>query len=437
MKISIFGLGYVGTVSAACIANDGHNVIGVDVNSVKVALINACKSPIIEKDIQSLVKKGGQNGKLRATTNTSDGIDNSDISFVCVGTPSQLNGNLDLKYIWRVSEEIGQALKHKKAHHTIVLRSTVLPGTMRDVVIPALEKNSGKKNGHGFTALYHPEFMREGSAVNDFYHPPKTVIGEIGKGDGDVLGRLYEKITAPLIRTNLETAEMIKYADNIWHALKIGYANEIGNVCKVMGIDGFQFMKLFCEDTKLNISNAYLKPGFAFGGSCLPKDLRALTYKARNLDLSLPIINGILPSNQLQIEKGIHMVMAAGVKKIGVLGISFKGGTDDLRESPVVELVEYLLGKGYDVKIYDRNVKIASIIGSNRDYIINRIPHIFKLMVNRMDELLAHAETIVIGNNDSEFNTIMQQKKDKQNIIDFVHICEEFESERTYEGICW
>ena len=231
------------------------------------------KSPIIEKDIQELINEGSQNGKLRATTSTSEGIDNSEISFVCVGTPSQANGNLDLKYIWRVSEEIGQALKHKKAHHTIVLRSTVLPGTMRDVVIPALEKNSGKKVGHGFTVLYHPEFMREGSAVNDFYQPPKTVIGEIEKGDGVVLSRLYKKLDAPMIRTDLETAEMIKYADNIWHALKIGYANEIGNVCKKLGIDGFQFMKLFCEDTKLNISNAYLKPGFAFGGSCLPKDL--------------------------------------------------------------------------------------------------------------------------------------------------------------------
>ena len=436
MNVSIFGLGYVGAVSAACLAKLGHTVIGVDVGQVKVDIINQGHSPIIEKDIDALVKQAVQADKLSATVNLNEAINNTELSIVCVGTPSQLNGNLDLKYIRRVCEGIGLALKKKAARHVVVIRSTILPGTMRNVIIPTLEEFSSKQAGQGFGVCNNPEFMREGTAVSDFFNPPKTVIGETDAISGDALLSLYEGLEAPVIRTDLETAEMVKYVDNTWHALKIGFANEVGNICKNLDIDSHKVLDIFCQDTKLNISCSYLKPGFAFGGSCLPKDLRALTYKARRLDLNLPILNAILPSNEQQTEKGFKMVMAKGNRKIGVLGFSFKAGTDDLRESPMVEIIERLLGKGYDIRIYDKNVKLASLVGANRDYILNHIPHISKLMTENIDDLLAHAETIIIGNNDPEFNTIFQKMKPNQTIIDFVRITDEIDRSM-YEGICW
>jgi GDP-mannose 6-dehydrogenase len=437
MKISIFGLGYVGVVSAACLAKNGHNIIGVDVEQTKVDLINSGKTPIIEEHIAELVENAAQAGKLRATKNTSEAIMNSELSFICVGTPSQQNGDLDLKYINRVCERIGRALKLKSDRHIVVIRSTILPGTMRNVVIPILEEFSGKRAGVNLGICNNPEFMREGQAVNDFYDPPKTVIGETDKQSGDLLSSLYLNIDAPMMRTDIETAEMVKYIDNVWHALKIGFANEIGNVCKVLGIDGRKVMELFCQDTKLNISDCYLNPGFAFGGSCLPKDLRAFTYKARGLDIDLPILNAILPSNALQIERGLRMIMEKGNKKVGVLGFSFKPGTDDLRESPMVEVIERLLGKGYEICIYDRNVKLASLVGANREYILNRISHISNLMVESIDEVLAQADTLVIGNNDIEFSGILDRIKDGQVVVDLVRITDDWSEKEAYDGICW
>ena len=437
MKISIFGLGYVGAVSAACLANEGHNVIGVDPNRTKVDLINQGQTPVIEKDVGEMIKNAGNVGRLMGTTDATQAVNDTEISFVCVGTPSQLNGNLDLKYIRRVCENIGTVLKDKDRGHVVVIRSTILPGTMRNVVIPALEEFSGKVAGEDFGVCNNPEFLREGTAVYDFYHPPKTVFGETDTRSGDLLAKLYEKLDAPVIRTDIETAEMVKYTDNVWHALKIGFANEIGNVCKAIGIDGHQVMDIFCQDTKLNLSPYYLKPGFAFGGSCLPKDLRALTYKARNLDLDLPILNSILPSNRRQIELGLNMIMEKGNKKVGFLGFSFKAGTDDLRESPLVEVVERLLGKGYNLRLYDRNVNLASLVGANRDYILNRIPHISKLMVNKIDEVLDHARTIVIGNNASEFQDISERLGNHQVVVDLVRINANCRTEGSYEGICW
>lgn len=437
MKVSIFGLGYVGAVSAGCLANEGHEVIGVDPNQTKVDLINQGHTPIIEKDIGEIIEKGVQDARLRATTNPVEAISGTELSFICVGTPSQLNGNLDLKYVRRVCENIAQALKEKAQRHVVVVRSTVLPGTMRNVVIPTLEGFSGKKAGHDFGVCNNPEFLREGTAVHDFYHPPKTVIGETDTLSGDLLASLYDKMDAPLVRTDVEIAEMVKYVDNAWHALKVGFGNEIGNICKALGIDGHAVMEIFCKDTKLNISPSYLKPGFAFGGSCLPKDLRALTYKARSLDLNLPILNGILPSNGLQVERGLQMIMGKGNKKVGVLGMSFKADTDDLRESPVVEVIERLIGKGYDIRIYDRNVRLASLVGANRDYILNRIPHISRLMVDNMQEVLSHAQTLVIGNNDSEFRNTLKQVKDGQMIVDLVRIADTVSDEVLYDGICW
>ncbi len=422
MKISIFGLGYVGTVSAGCLANDGHEVVGVDPLLTKVDLINAGKSPIVEAELGRIVASAVSEGRLRATCDQNQAIRNTDLSFVCVGTPSMLNGNLDLTSVRRVCELIGDALKEKRTRHTIIIRSTILPGTMRKVVIPVLEEHAGKQAGVDFGICNNPEFLREGSAVEDFKSPPKTVIGELEQESGTLLASLYENLDAPLIRTDLETAEMIKYVDNSWHALKIGFANEIGNLCDSFGVDAKAVMNIFCQDKKLNISSAYLKPGFAFGGSCLPKDLRALSYHAKMNDLQLPILNSVLPSNEMQIARGVRLVMDSGHSRIGILGFSFKAGTDDLRESPIIEVIERLIGKGYDLRIYDRNVNLAALVGANRDFILNRIPHISRLMVGTADEVLAHAQTIVIGNQDPEFSRMHEKLREDQCLLDLVRI---------------
>jgi GDP-mannose 6-dehydrogenase len=437
VKISIFGLGYVGTVSAGCLANDGHEIVGVDPVQTKVDLINRGRSPIIESEIGEIIGATTAAGRLRATTETTSAINETDLSFVCVGTPSQPNGNLDLAHIRRVCEEIGHGIKDKFARHTVVIRSTIVPGTMERVVIPALEEFSGKAAGIDFGLCYNPEFLREGSSVKDFYCPPKTVIGELDQTGADLLAALYGKLRAPMIRTDLKTAEMVKYVDNSWHALKVGFANEVGNLCKVLGIDSHEVMKIFCQDTKLNISPNYLMPGFAFGGSCLPKDLRALAYQAKIHDLQLPILTSILPSNQLQVARGLELVMGKGHQRIGIAGISFKAGTDDLRESPLIELIERLIGKGYDLRLYDRNVNLASLVGANRDFILNRIPHISKLMVDDLDTMLAHGQTIVIGNRDPDFQSVPERLREDQVLVDFVRISEKRSVNGKYDGICW
>jgi len=437
LKISVFGLGYVGTVTAGCLAQDGHEVIGVDPVRIKVDLINSGQTPIVEAEIGDIISSNVKAKRLRATNDAAQAIQDSELSFVCVGTPSQPNGNLDLTFIRRVCELIGAALKKKTAVHTVVIRSTILPGTMRQIVIPILEEFSGKKAGVGFGICNNPEFLREGTAVRDFNAPPKTVIGESDRGSGDLLASLYARLDAPLIRTDLESAEMVKYVDNSWHALKIGFANEIGNLCKALSIDSHVVMKIFCQDKKLNISPAYLLPGFAFGGSCLPKDLRALAYKAKSQDLSLPIMTSILPSNESQIAKGLQLIMDGGPARIGILGFSFKAGTDDLRESPMIEVIERLIGKGYDLRIYDKNVNLAKLMGSNRDFILNRIPHISKLMVNGIDAVLQHAQTIVIGNKDPEFDNVWEKLKEGQRLVDFVRITNRRSENGKYEGICW
>lgn len=437
MKISIFGLGYVGAISAGCLAKNGHEIIGVDPNQTKVDLINQGKSPVIEKDIGEIIKTKVNDGKLRATVSVGDAINDTEISLICVGTPSQSNGNLDLKYIKNVCEQIGKALRDKKEFHIIVVRSTMLPGSMMNTVIPLLENTSGKVAGNEFGICSNPEFLREGTAVYDFFNPPKTVIGESDAKSGNIVAELYKNMHAPLIRTDVKTAEMVKYVDNVWHALKVGFANEIGNICKKLELDGHKVMNIFCQDQKLNLSPYYLKPGYAFGGSCLPKDVRALNYKAQSLDLDLPILNAILPSNQRQIENGIKMVIEAEHKNIGILGMSFKAGTDDLRESPIVELIERLLGKGYDIRIYDRNVNFAALMGANKDYIIHHIPHISKLLCKTIDEVLLHSNTIVIGNGDEEFKNLNSKLNSQHVIIDLINIAELGTAGGRYHGICW
>jgi GDP-mannose 6-dehydrogenase len=437
MKICVLGLGYVGAVSAGCLAKEGHEVIGVDPDLTKVELINSGRSPIIEKQIGEIIGEQVALGRLRATTEVAEAVRWADLAFVCVGTPSQPNGCIDLRYIRRVCEQIGDTLATHSGAPVIVMRSTMLPGTMRDVVIPILEKHSGKRAGEEFGVCINPEFLREGTAVHDYAHPPKTVIGEMNRASGDLLASLYANTPAPLIRTDIETAEMVKYADNCWHAVKVGFANEVGNLCKALSVDAHGVMEIFCQDHKLNLSSYYLKPGFAFGGSCLPKDLRALLYKAKVLDVTLPILSSVLPSNQLQIERGVQAIMATGHRRIGVLGFSFKAGTDDLRESPMVEVTERLIGKGYDLRVYDRNVSLASISGANRDYILNRIPHISRLMVPSVEDVLDHAQTIVIGNSAPEFADVPERIGEGQTIIDFVRICSSRTRQGVYEGLCW
>jgi GDP-mannose 6-dehydrogenase len=437
MRISVFGLGYVGAVSSACMAAGGHVVIGVDKNTTKVDLINRGCSPIIETGVDEIIRTAVDEGRLRATTATADAINDSEISLVCVGTPSEHNGSLKLDFVRKVCEEIGAALNSLGRYHVVVIRSTILPGTMRSLVIPALEQTSGKKADEDFGVCFNPEFLREGTAVNDYYHPPKTVVGEHDARAGDKLLKLYEGLTAPVFRTSLETAEMVKYVDNTWHALKVGFANEIGSIAKALSIDSFEVMDIFCRDTKLNLSPYYLRPGYAFGGSCLPKDVRALTYRARTLDVETPILSSILPSNEAHVHRGLDMVIREGKRKVGVLGFSFKAGTDDLRESPIVELIERLIGKGFDLRLYDRNVNLAKLTGANRDYILNHIPHIANLMRESIAEVLEHADVVVIGNSATEFTQVPGMLRDGQKVIDLVRIKADFGDTTRYSGICW
>jgi GDP-mannose 6-dehydrogenase len=437
MKLSVFGLGYVGCVSAACFADTGNSVIGVDINPVKIDIINSGNSPIVEPGMSELIKRAVESGKLRATTDSNQAINESDISLVCVGTPSRLNGALDLSHVEKVCDEIGRSLRDKKTDHTIVVRSTMLPGTIERVVTPILEAGSGKKVGAGLTICINPEFLREGSSIKDFYSPPFTLIGADDEAAGKLVGSLYAGIEAPLMITSVKTAEMVKYVCNCFHALKVSFANEIGNICKAAGVDSHEVMDIFCEDRKLNLSPYYLKPGFAFGGSCLPKDLRAITYQARLLEVEAPLLSAILPSNRLQVERAMGMIQRTGKKKIGILGFSFKAGTDDLRESPMVTLVEWLIGKGYDVQIYDRDVSLARLFGANKEYIEKEIPHIAQLLRDDLSEVVAQTEVIVIGNKSPEFGEIRDQVKPEHVIIDLVRMFSEPLPQATYEGICW
>src|SRR2546426_3217510 len=438
MRVSVFGLGYVGSVSAASFAADGHEVIGVDVNTDKVATVNAGRSPIVEPGLDDLLQRAVSEGRLRATTSTADAIADSDVSLLCVGTPSRKNGSLDLTYLERVSEQIGAVLREKSAYHVVVVRSTVLPGTTHEKVIPALERESGKKYGDGFGVSVNPEFLREGTALKDFRKPPMTLVGHNHAADASGTIALYQAIDAPLVSTSIRVAEMMKYTSNTWHALKVVFANEIGNLCKKLNVDSHEVMDIFCRDEKLNLSSYYLKPGFAFGGSCLPKDVRALQYRAKEVDVELPLISQILPSNRLQIQHAFDEVMETGRKKIGLLGFSFKAGTDDLRESPIVILAEQLLGKGRELCIYDKNVFLAKLVGANKEYIEKQIPHLSSLLCNTIDDLIDKSEVIVVGNQAPEFAEALTRARADQIIVDRVRL-PIYASllQADYRGICW
>ena len=438
MDVSVFGLGYVGSVSAASFAADGHTVVGVDVNPDKVASLNEGRSPIVEKGLDELIRDNAANGRLRATTSTKEAVDATELSLICVGTPSRRNGSLDLSYLERVCEQIGEALATKRSYHVVVVRSTVLPGTTHDVVIPALERTSGKKYGSGFGVTVNPEFLREGTAIKDFRQPPMTLIGHNYTSDARPTEALYSKVDAPLVNTTIRTAEMIKYASNTWHALKVCFANEVGNLCKRLDIDSHDVMDIFCRDEKLNLSSYYMKPGFAFGGSCLPKDVRAMQYRAKEVDLEMPVIQSILDSNELQIKHAIDMVVETGKKRVGLLGFSFKAGTDDLRESPIVILAEALLGKGYSLRIYDRNVSIARLVGANKEYINKQIPHLSSLLSESIDEVVDQADVIVVGNGSPEFAEALTRTRPDQTVIDLFRLkIDRDEVPAQYTGICW
>ncbi|CAZ96056.1 nucleotide sugar dehydrogenase [Zobellia galactanivorans] len=434
MNISIFGLGYVGCVSIACLAENGHTVTGVDVVPHKIDLINAGKATIIEKDIDILLTSNWEKGRISASQNFKDAVLNTEISIICVGTPSDVNGHLNLNAIYQTAEQIGEALKEKDGFHIAVIRSTVLPGTNQKIG-EIIAERSGKKRNEAFAVVSNPEFLREGSAVKDYYNPPVTVIGTDNEKASKKIAEMYKGINAPVKETNIEIAELIKYVNNSFHALKVSFANEVGNICKKMNIDSHELMNLFCMDTQLNLSPYYLKPGFAFGGSCLPKDLKAFKTMAHDFYLESPVLNSILDSNENQKNQALNLVLEKNNRKIGILGLSFKKGTDDLRYSPIVELAESLLGKGFSIAIYDKNVNVSMLSGTNKAYIDKHIPHLSELISDDLEKVINDSETIVISHNEPEFKDINLRYADKH-FIDLVKIKDNAPSEN-YEGICW
>jgi GDP-mannose 6-dehydrogenase len=440
MRVAIFGLGYVGTVCAACLARFGHEVIGVDVNDEKNAQISAGRSPIVEPGLEELIREAVEAGRLEATRDHTRAIEATELSLICVGTPSRRNGSLDTSHVEEVARDIGRALKGRKEPHTVVVRSTLLPGTTLSLVRPALEQESALRCGEDLGLAYNPEFLRESSAVADFHDPPYTLVGGIDEGSARAAAELYADLEAPLHLVTIPEAEMAKYAANAFHATKIVFANEIAAFSHAAGVDGRRVMDLLVQDTRLNISPAYLRPGFAFGGSCLPKDVRALLHAGRQRDVELPLLQSVPESNEVQLRRGIELVQAQPGKRVGVLGLSFKAGTDDLRESPVVQLVETLVGKGYDVRIYDGNVNLARLLGTNRAYIEAVVPHLADLMVDDADQLLASCDTVVIGNDSPEFAELIAGV-DSQPVVDLVGLSlsdsqREAMGER-YLGIAW
>ena len=442
MRISVFGLGYVGCVSAACLAKEGHEVVGVDVNQDKVDMINAGRSPIIEKGLDELLQQvtapGCAAGRLSATADSRRAVADTEVSMICVGTPSRPSGDLSLDYVRNCAREIGQGLHGKDDYHVVVTRSTMLPMSVEEVVVPEVEVHSSKRAGDDFGAVMNPEFLREGTSMHDFYDPPMTVIGQLDQRSGDTVEAVYHFLTAPVVRTEIRTAEMVKYACNAFHALKVSFANEIGAICKTLEIDSHAVMDIFCMDKKLNLSSYYLKPGFAFGGSCLPKDLRAVNYQAKRADVDAPLLRSIMESNRVHLERAVDHIVALGKRRVGILGLSFKAGTDDLRESPMVTLTETLIGKGFELKIYDRSVSLARLVGANKDYIEHQIPHISSLMCDDIEEIVGWVEVLVVGNRDDEFAAALTRSGTSAAVYDLVRILDsQRERPEGYEGICW
>jgi GDP-mannose 6-dehydrogenase len=436
MRISIFGLGYVGAVCAGCLSARGHEVIGVDISPSKIDLINQGKSPIVEPGLEALLEAGVKAGTLSGSTDVQAAVRSTELSLLCVGTPSKRNGDLALHFIESVCAQVGTALREKSAWHTVVVRSTVLPGTVRNVVIPILEECSGKRAGIDFGVAVNPEFLRESTAIEDYNYPPMTVIGELDQRSGDLLQGLYQELDAPIVRKSIDVAELIKYTCNVWHATKVTFANEIGNIAKAVGVDGREVMDVICQDHKLNLSKYYMRPGFAFGGSCLPKDVRALNYRAGQLDVEVPLIGSLMRSNGAQVQHAFDIIASYDKRKVALLGLSFKAGTDDLRESPLVELAEMLIGKGFELNIYDSNVEYARVHGANKDYIESKIPHVSSLLDSDFDRVVERSDVIVLGNADERFRALARQVPDGKQVVDLVGFMAH-PSRDDSEGICW
>ena len=436
MKISVFGMGYVGCVTAAALSRRDNYVLGVDVNQQKVQTINRGEAPVLEKGLAELVAESVRAGRMRATANGAAAVVETDLSLVCVGTPAKKNGSFDYSHLLSAITEVGEGIKRKNGNHVVAIRSTVLPGTTESMLIPALQNSSGRKAGIDFTVHTNPEFLRESSALHDFDNPPFVVIGNAEGTDGFLLERLYEG-TGPVCHTTIKTAEMLKYVCNTFHALKITFANEIGSICQAVGVDSHEVMELFCRDTKLNISPAYLKPGFAFGGSCLPKDLRALLYQAKTLDVQTPLLTGVAQSNQLQIQRAIDFVVDSGVKKVGMVGLTFKPGTDDLRESPLVSLSEALIGKGVDLRIYDPNLVLNNLVGANKIFIEEQLPHIGRLLCDSFDELMAENEFIILGHRYDGLKDKLMRLNGNVRVLDLARFFGREQTPSAYRGICW
>jgi GDP-mannose 6-dehydrogenase len=434
VRVSVFGLGYVGAVSAACLASDGHTVVGVDPDVKKVDLINQGRAPIVEPGLPELVEQEVSSGRLRASTDHRGALLESDVAVVCVGTPSMGNGDIDTSHLATVSRQIGEALDQRDDYFVVSVRSTSFPGTTQRVVLAELAAATSKELGKDYAVCFNPEFLREGSALLDYYNPARLVVGGMDDRSVNLVVSLYDNVSSPVVRTDIPHAEMIKYIDNAWHALKVGFANEVGRLAKTLGLDSRDLMDAFSMDTKLNISSKYLRPGFAFGGSCLPKDLRALTHQAERNDVDVPIMRSILPSNRVHIDWAIDLIRGTGAKSIGVLGLSFKPETDDLRESPMVTVVERLVGKGHQVRIYDPIIQLGSIRGANRAYLLEQIPHISTLIVDDIDEVL-DVDALVIGTAHESFKDALTTTRPGQPVIDLVGMLAEGGEE--YVGIAW
>ena len=438
MRISIFGMGYVGAVSGACFSRLGHHVVGVDINRGKIDAINAGSAPVVEEGLADLMAEAHSAGRISATDNAIEAVRNSDISLISVATPTRADGTQELGILDSVVASIGEGIKQKSGAHAVVVRSTVMPRTTEDRVAPNLERASGRRLGEGVSLSFNPEFLREGAAIKDFFHPPFIVVGGVGERGCPHATALYSEVKAPVFATTASIAESLKYACNAFHALKITFANEIGAILKAMDIDGREAMRLFCEDRDLNLSPAYLRPGFAFGGSCLPKELRAIVGIARTKNVDLPMLANVLASNERHIDRAFQMIQRRGRHKVALFGLAFKPGTDDLRESPLVTLAERLIGKGYELAVFDRSVDLARLTGTNLDYIRREIPHLDKLVTNSVEETLKGAGTIVIGHAPSDAIPEIVKAARGRSVIDLQGIKQLQEHTDTdYEGICW